>query len=253
MIADQMQKSRATQDMNVSETPPLSVLTESQGPICILTLNRPHKKNAADLEMQERLLACLKSVAADATVRVLILTGAGGAFSAGGDREYLRQIAAGQLEQQAALAKVHSATIRCMLRLSIPVIAAVSGPAVGYAAGLVAMCDMVVMGDTGFLSDPHVKFGIAANTATQLIWPRLTSSILAREILMSGRQVGAVEAVRIGLANRHCPAGAELATALDLAQMFTALPSAGISGTKRAFNEALIQDAEKVLRGSGAA
>ena len=114
-----------------------TVLSESLEAIRILTLNRPEKKNAANLDMQERLLACLEAVQADSDARVLILTGAGRAFSAGGDREYLRQIAAGQLDQQEALARVHSATIRCMLRLCIPVIAAVSGPAVGYAAGLV--------------------------------------------------------------------------------------------------------------------
>jgi enoyl-CoA hydratase len=235
--------------MNASETAPISVLTESQGSIRILTLNRPAKKNAADLEMQERLLSCLESVSADPDVRVLILTGAGGAFSAGGDREYLRQIAVGRLDQQESLAKVHAGTIRCLLSLSIPVIAAVSGPAVGYAAGLVAMCDMVVMGDNGFLSDPHVKFGIAANTATQLIWPRLTSEALAKEILMSGRPVGAAEAVRIGLANRLCAVGSELQTAMELAKMFTALPAEGIASTKRAFNKTLIQDAELILAG----
>jgi enoyl-CoA hydratase len=238
--------------MNAVTAPP-SVLEESQGAVRILTLNRPQKKNAADLEMQQRLLACLEAVAADISVRVLILTGAGGSFSAGGDREYLRQIATGQLEQKAELGRVHAATIRCMLRLTIPVIAAVSGPAVGYAAGLVAMCDLVVMGDTGFLSDPHVKFGIAANTATQLIWPRLTSAALARELLLSGRKVGAEEAARIGLANRHCPAGTELATALELARMFTELPLEGIAGTKRALNQPLILDAERALGGDGAA
>jgi enoyl-CoA hydratase len=229
-----------------------SVLTQSVGSVRILTLNRPEKRNAADLEMQERLLACLDAVAADSDARVLILTGAGGAFSAGGDRELLRQMAAGRLEQAEALAKVHASTIRRMLSLSIPVIAAVSGPAVGYAAGLVAMCDIVLMGENGFLCDPHVRFGVAANTATQLIWPRLISQALAKEILMSGRQVNASEAVRIGLANRLCPTGKELETAMELAEMFAALPPQGVAGTKRAFNQPLLEDAEKVL-GVGAA
>ena len=190
-------------------------------------------------------------MATDSEARVLILTGAGGAFSAGGDRELLRQMAAGRLEQAQALAKVHAGTIRRMLSLSIPAIAAVSGPAVGYAAGLVAMCDLVVMGESGFLSDPHVKFGVAANTATQLIWPRLISQALAKEILMSGRRVNASEAVHIGLANRLCATGKELETAMDLAEMFAALPPQGVANTKRAFNQPLLRDVEEVL-GTGA-
>lgn len=228
-----------------------SVLTESVGAIRILTLNRPEKLNAADLEMQERLLSCLEAVAADPEARAVILTGAGRAFSAGGDRDILRKIAEGTNDQQEALASAHEATIRCMLGLTIPAIAAVSGPAVGYAAGLVAMCDIVVMGENGFLCDPHVKYGIAATTAAQLIWPRLASEALAREILMTGRQVQAEEAVAIGLANRVCPAGEELATAMEIAETFAALPAAGVAATKRAFNRPLLRQIEELLTPEG--
>jgi enoyl-CoA hydratase len=233
--------------MSGAEGEEVSVLAESVGTIRILTLNRPRKLNAADLEMQERLLAHLLAVAGDGDARALILTGAGRAFSAGGDRELLRQLAAGQLEQKDALAEVHAGTLRCMLGLQIPCIAAVSGPAVGYAAGLVAMCDMVVMGETGFLSDPHVKYGIAANTATQLIWPRLTSELRAREILMTGREVRAQEAVEIGLASCICPRGEELASAMALAEKFAALPAGGVASTKRAFNKPLLRALDDLL------
>jgi enoyl-CoA hydratase/carnithine racemase len=228
-----------------------TVLAESVGAIRIVTLNRPEKLNAADLDMQESLLACLESIAADPEARALILTGAGRAFSAGGDRELLRQIAAGELKQQDALAKVHAGTIRCMLGLSIPAIAAVSGPAVGYAAGLVAMCDIVIIGETGFLSDPHVKFGIQATTAVQLIWPRRTSDAIAREILMTGRQVYAEEAVRLGLANSICPTGEELAKAMEMAQLLASMPPTGIAETKRAFNEPLLREVEEMLASDG--
>jgi enoyl-CoA hydratase len=236
--------------MSKVDTDTLSVLDESVGPIRILTLNRPEKLNAADLEMQERLLESIQAVANDSGARALILTGAGRAFSAGGDRDILRKIAEGQNDGHEALARVHVGTIRAMLGLTIPAIAAVPGPAVGYAAGLVAMCDFVVMGENAFLCDPHVTFGIAATTAAQLIWPRRTSEGLAREILMSGRKVGAQEAVAIGLANRLCPAGEELATALELAQTYAALPAGGVGGTKRAFNRPLLRMFEEELAAS---
>ncbi len=237
--------------MTATDTATVSVLAESVGSIRILTLNRPEKLNAANLEMQERLLGCLEEVAADKDARALILTGAGRAFSAGGDRDILRQMAEGRAEQEDALGAVHIGTIRCMLGLTIPAIAAVPGPAVGYAAGLVAMCDFVVMGENGFLCDPHVTFGIAATTAAQLIWPRRTSEALARDILMSGRKVGAQEAVTIGLANRLCPAGEELANAMEIAETFAALPPTGVAGTKRAFNLPLLRALDEYLASQG--
>jgi enoyl-CoA hydratase len=224
-----------------------TVLTETIGTIRVLTLNRPEKLNAANLDMQERLLEGIQAAAKDPDIRALILTGAGRAFSAGGDRDILRKIAEGTNDQHEALARVNEGTLRSMLGLEIPVIAAVSGPAVGYAAGLVAMCDVVVIGENGFLSDPHVQYGIQATVAVQLIWPRLCSEALAREILMTGRRVPAEEAVTIGLANRLCPAGEELATAMTIAETFAALPAAGVAATKRAFNRPLLRDAEELL------
>ena len=180
-------------------------------------------------------------------IRALILTGAGRAFSAGGDRDILRKMADGTNDQGEALAAVHIGTIRTMLELNIPAIAAVPGAAVGYAAGLVAMCDFVVMGENGFLCDPHVTFGIAATTAAQLIWPRRTSEGRAREILMTGRKVPAREAVEIGLADRLCPAGEEMTVAMEIASAFAAMPQAGVAGTKRAFNRPLIAALDDLL------
>jgi enoyl-CoA hydratase len=230
-----------------------SVLMESVGSVRVITLNRPEKLNAADLQLQERLATCIDTVAADQEARAVILTGAGRAFSAGGDRELLREIAAGNVSLREAAGRVHIRTICAMLNLSIPAIAAVSGPAVGYAAGLVALCDLVVMGADAFLCDPHVKFGIAANSATQMLWPRLMSYAMAKELLMSGRQVGATEALTLGLANRVCPSGQELVTALELAELFTGLPPRGIAETKRAFNRALLEEAAQLSVASMAA
>jgi enoyl-CoA hydratase len=213
----------------------------------MLTLNRPDKLNAANLEMQEALAAELHRVARDEAARVLILTGAGRAFSAGGDRDILRQMAAGGATDHDRLAKVHVDTMRALLGLTIPAIAAVRGPAVGYAAGLVAMCDIVVIGDTGFLSDPHVTFGLAATTATQLIWPRRASEGTVREILMTGRRVSAEEAVSIGLANRRCADGEELATAMKIAEGLVAVPAAGVNATKVEFNRPLLAALDAIL------
>lgn len=222
------------------------VLRETIGGVRVLTLNRPEKLNAADFEMQLALVEELQAARDDSDLRVLVLTGAGRAFSAGGDRAILQEMAEGTFSGRAAYGKVHVDTIRTLLELEIPAIAAVAGPAVGYAAGLVALCDMVVMGESAFLSDPHVQFGVAATSACQMVWPRLCSELVARELLMTGRRVGAEEAVRIGLANRRCPDGDELTEAMKLAEAFAAMPRSGVAETKRAFNAALLEEAAKI-------
>lgn len=224
-----------------------TVLIEDVGPVRVLTLNRPDKANAANIDMQRRILAELGSVGRDKSVRALVLTGAGRAFSAGGDREILRQIAEGTCTDHDELGHLTIGAIQAMLALEIPTIAAVNGFAVGYAAGLVALCDAVVMGKSAFLSDPHVQYGIAGGPATQMVWPRLCSELAAREILMTGRRVMADEALRIGLCSRVCPDGEERAAALEIAEQFAALPASGIAATKRNFNAPLIAEAAKLV------
>jgi enoyl-CoA hydratase len=223
-----------------------TVLVETVGATRVLTLNRPEKLNAANFEMQAMLLAELRAAAADRDLRALVLTGAGRAFSAGGDRSILQEMAAGTFAGKEEFGRVHIDTIMTLLELEIPAIAAVNGHAVGYAAGLVALCDVVVMGESGFLCDPHVRYGIPATTAAQMVWPRLCSELVARELLMSGRQVGAEEALRIGLCNRNCPDGDERQVALEVAEGFTSLPRSGIAETKRAFNAPLIAEATRI-------
>ena len=225
-----------------------TVLSETIGAVRVLTLNRPEKLNAANLEMQQELLSELRRLDLHKNLRAVVLTGAGLAFSAGGDRDILAQIAAGTLppNTHALLGQVHIDTIKTMLSLEIPVVAAVPGFAVGYAAGLVAMCDVVVMGASAFLSDPHVQYGIPATSAAQMIWPRQCSELLAREILMTGRRVTADEALRIGLCNRVCADGDERKVALEMAELFAQLAPRGVAETKRAFNAPLLVEAAKI-------
>lgn len=226
-----------------------TVLAETLGAIRMLTLNRPGKLNAADLDMQRTLLRELETVAADRDLRALVITGAGRAFSAGGDRAILQEIIEGAATASAEPGRLQFNTMRVMLELEIPAIAAINGPAVGWGAGIAALCDMAVMGEGAFLSDPHVIHGIAAGPATQLLWPRRCSEAAARELLMTGRRVGAEEALRIGLCNHICPNGEERSAALEMAEAIAALPRAGIADTKRAFNASLIAATARMAAG----
>jgi enoyl-CoA hydratase len=109
---------------------------------------------------------------------------------------------------------------------------------------LATLCDIVVMGENAYLFDPHVNFGLGAFPTVQLVWPRLTSYNVAKELLMSARKVTAAEAVQLGLANRVCPAGQEVSTAVEIGKQFVVLPREGIAKVKASFNAPLLDEFE---------
>jgi enoyl-CoA hydratase len=222
--------------------PAARVLSERRGSVRILTLNRPDKLNAADLGLQRQLVECWQELEEDDGTRAVVLTGAGRAFCAGGDVALLQEVVGGNGPVREELSRLHRALLRGMLTVPVPIVAAVHGPAVGFGAELVALCDLVVIGRDSFLSDPHVRYGLPASPGCQLVWPLLTSRAVAKELLLSGRRVGAEEALRLGLVNRVTPPGDDLAVALELAEELAALPATGVASVKRAFNRPLLQD-----------
>ena len=149
------------------------------------------------------------------------------------------------------LAAIHRDLLHLMLSLPVPIVAAVHGAALGFGAELVALCDMAVLADDAYLGDPHVLYGVGASPGLRLAWPALTSLAIAKELLLTGRRVGADEALRIGLANRVAAPGAELATALSLADELAALPPQGVTDTRVGLNRALL-DAEARAAATGA-
>jgi enoyl-CoA hydratase len=217
---------------------PPRVLLDADGPVRIVTLNRPEKLNAADLPLHEAFADVWDGLAADPDVRAVVVTGAGRAFSAGGDRAVLAAMG-----QDAAFdAHLHDLTVRQVagvLDLPWPVIAAVNGPAIGFGAALAAVCDLVVMDEDAYLAEPHSGFGIDPSPGIAMAWPLLTSLAIAKELTMLGRRVGAAEALRLGLANRVAAPGEARAVAVALAHELAVVPAAGLTGAKRALNEAI--------------
>ena len=214
---------------------------EVRGAVRILTLNRPDKLNAADLSMQRSLLERWHDIESDDQVRAVVLTGAGRAFCAGGDLSLVDQLAAGNEALQAELSLIHRELLTAMLETDLPVIASVRGAAVGFGAELLALCDIVVMAEGAFLSDPHVAYGLNPSPACQLVWPHLTSVAVAKELLMSGRRVEAAEALQLGLVNRMAARGEELTVALKIAEELAAFPVSGVVAVKSAFNRPFVE------------
>jgi enoyl-CoA hydratase len=221
------------------------VLVECRGAVRILTLNRPDKLNAADLDMQRRLVKCWQELRHADDTRAVVLAGAGRAFCAGGDVEILRQIDTNG-ELRAELGRIHRELVRIMLTLPMPIVGAVHGPAVGFGAELAALCDLVVIGRDAYLSDPHVQQGLPPSPGCQLVWPYLASRAAAKELLLTGRRIDGEEALRLGLVNRLTAPGEELSIALALAEELAALPPSGVVAAKAAFNRPVVEEAERL-------
>ena len=221
------------------------VRSEQRGAVRVLTLQRPEKLNAADLEMQRQLLERWHELERDDDARAVVLTGAGRAFCAGGDVALLQQFDAND-RLRAELGRIHRALLRSMLTLPLPVVAAVNGAAVGFGAELAALCDIAVMGRDAFLSDPHVQHGLAPSPGCQLVWPHLTSRAIAKELLLTGRRIDAAEALELGLVNRLTAPGDELTTALAMAEELAALPVPGVVAAKEAFNAPILEEAARL-------
>jgi enoyl-CoA hydratase len=123
-----------------------------------------------------------------------------------------------------------------MIRCRVPVVAAVNGPAVGLGCSVIALCDVVYMAESAYLSDPHVVVGLVAADGGPLTWPLHTSLLLAKEYAFTGDRISARRAAEIGLANHVCPDGDVLEAALATARKIAALPRQAVEATKRTLN-----------------
>jgi len=207
------------------------VLVDRDGPVRIVTLNRPDKLNAADRAMQEGFAAIWPVLAAEDDVAAVVVTGAGRAFSAGGDYSFLQAVTGRAVEGELAEA-LHRATVGWMeglLTVPVPVVAAVNGPAIGFGAAVVAACDLVVMAEDAYLSEPHARYGLPPSPAIELLWPRLSSMQVSKELTMTGRRLHGDEAARVGLANRVVPPGTAKDAAVAWAHELATLDRLGVA------------------------
>ena len=153
-----------------------------------------------------------------------MITGAGRAFSAGGDFVYLNELA-GDAELRAKTIADGREIVLGMARCRIPVVAAVNGPAVGLGCSLVALSDIVYIAEDAYLADPHVQVGLVAADGGPLTWPLHISLLLAKEYALTGARIPAARAVELGLAN-HAVAD-PLAEALNAAKKILGVAAAG--------------------------
>lgn len=214
---------------------PDCVLVEADGPIRVIRLNRPEALNATNRELHKALAELWPQLDADLGARAAVLTGNGKAFSAGGDFDYISDLADDRELRDETL--VHGRMIVTgMVACRIPVVAAVNGPAVGLGCSLVALSDVVYMAESAHLADPHVLVGLVAADGGPVTWPLLTSLQLAKEYALTGERIPAARAAAIGLANHVVPDAEVFDAAMACARKIAALPARAAQDTKRILN-----------------
>jgi len=163
------------------------------------------------------------------------VTGAGKAFCAGGDFGWLKSLA-GQTVQQDITIDEGGEIISEMLRIPLPVIAAVNGAAVGLGCSVAVMCDILLIDESAHMSDPHLAVGVVAGDGGAAVWPAITNILRTKEALFLGSRIPAVQAVELGLATRVVGKGESMTEARAVAERLLAMPSRALQDTKRAIN-----------------
>ena len=210
------------------------VLTEVDGPVGIVKINRPQVRNALNHQTIAELVDALETFDRDNAIRCMILTGDDRAFAAGAD---ITQMAdAGAIDVLADDNFARWARFRAIRK---PVIAAVSGYAFGGGCELVLMCDLVVASETAQFGQPEVKIGIIPGAGGTQRWARTAGKVRAMEVVLTGEPVRAVDAERMGLVNRVVPAGAQLDEAKRLAKLIAERPPLAVRLGKEAVNHAM--------------
>jgi enoyl-CoA hydratase len=176
-----------------------------RGRILSIILNRPEKRNAVDDALHEELGRVFYDAQTDPESDVIVLTGTDRWFCAGGDMTWFQECI-DQPQKWRDNVTVAKRIINGLLELEKPIICRLNGAAAGLGASVALMCDIVVAVDSARIGDPHVKMGLVAADGGAIIWPQLVGFARAKEMLLTGRMMSAVEGVAIGLINYAVPA-----------------------------------------------
>ncbi|QRF61197.1 crotonase/enoyl-CoA hydratase family protein [Variovorax paradoxus] len=225
---------------------------EREGAIAIVTMNRPQTRNAlSDPDAIEALLALCEAVNRDLSVRVLVLTGAGPAFSSGGNLKTLRDSVGSGLGEPAHSRYAYRDGIQrlplALCNLEVPTIAAVNGPAHGAGNDLACMCDIRIASRRAVFAESFVKLGLIPGDGGAWLLPRAIGMSRACEMAFTGEAIDAAQALQWGLVSEVVEPEALLPTALGLARRIAANPPHALRMTKRLLREAQQSRLDTVL------
>jgi enoyl-CoA hydratase len=223
-----------------------ALLVERKETILILTMNKPEQLNSMSDDLHHAIGAVWQEIAADEEVRVIVLTGAGRAFSTGGHMANFIRNSHDPVARRRDIRQAERLA-NAMIDCEVPIVAAVNGPAVGLGCSLAMMSDLVLIADDAFLADTHVNVGLVAGDGGAVTWPLMMSLMRAKEYLYLGDRIPATEAVNLGLANRVVPKEKLMDEAMALAGRLAGQPQQALRDTKRSLNIHLRHAAELVL------
>ncbi|MEP7120921.1 MAG: enoyl-CoA hydratase [Byssovorax sp.] len=215
------------------------LLLERHGKVAVLTLNRPRQKNALNTALLTALGAQLVALGEDASVRAIVITGAGGAFCSGADLKSAMADGGGVFDKLDATLDSYHAIIRAIVSAPKPVVALVEGGAVGFGCDIALACDLRVMAEGAYLQEKFVKIGLMPDGGGTFWLPRLIGIGRAMEMILIGDPVFAARAETLGLANRVVPAAELREEGMKLAHKLAAGPPLAYAEIKRAVRAGL--------------
>ena len=211
----------------VSEITGHGVEQSDRDGVRLLRLNRPERLNAFDSPLYRSLAGALDAARADDTVKVVVLTGAGRAFSAGQDLDEMARLAAGEQVDSG-----FPVLLDALGAFDKPLVAAVNGPAVGIGFTLLPHCDLVLVSETARFRTPFAEMGVPPEAASSLLFPARMGWQRAAEVLFTSPWLSADEAVECGVALRAVPADELVPEALALATAIAAAPLVALRAIK---------------------
>jgi 2-(1,2-epoxy-1,2-dihydrophenyl)acetyl-CoA isomerase len=220
-----------------------TILLARDGAVATLTLNRPDALNTLDFAMIEAIVARVGEVAADASVRCVVVRGAGKHFMAGGDlRAFASKLGAPPAELQQSFAHVigrlHGA-IETLKRMPQPVVAAVHGAVAGFGLSLMCACDLAIAADTAYFTSAYRHIGLTPDGGMSYSLPRLVGMKKAMEIVLLGERFDAAEALALGLVNRVVPAAELDGAVASVVEAVVNGPATALANAKRLLNTSL--------------
>jgi enoyl-CoA hydratase len=203
--------------------------------VLLITMDRPEKYNAADEQMHGELARVWAEVSADRETRVAVITGAGRAFSAGGDLDMVTRMA-GNHDRVAHMLAEMSDLVYNIINCEKPVVSAINGVAVGAGTVVALLADISICALDARIGDGHVKLGVAAGDHAAILWPLLCGMAKARYYLLTGEMITGEEAERLGMVSKAVPREEVLGEALRVADSLATGSQLAIRWTKRALN-----------------
>jgi len=219
----------------------MSIRTATLNGVATVEIARPEKKNAITQAMYQQMADAINAAAADAGVRAVLITGQPGIFTSGNDIEDFMQRPPGTLESPAFV------FMKALMGCEKPVIAAVTGAAIGIGTTMLLHCDFVYVSDEARLAMPFVSLGLVPEFASSLIVPQLMGNARAAEKILLGDPFTGADAVELGIANAVLPANEVANHARRIAERFNALPPGAVRDTKKLLRRARSQAALETI------